>query len=170
MEYVGRVGLSQHPGSILHGGSYLISWWGIIRNFVMPCLERSKAAGRERTFIHCRLMQDCFIFPAPPYFFMSEHGGQLRQSPRVHASHALHLTRLRRIADVCVSTPLSSFLSKLSTLLPLILPLLLPLPHPLPLPLPLLLLLLLLLLPLPLLLLLLLLLSQKGFIFLNYKK
>lgn len=48
------------------------------------------------TAIHWRLIQDCFIRPGPPNFFISLQKWHSPQSALRHASHFLHLVLLRR--------------------------------------------------------------------------
>ena len=50
--------------------------------------------------MHCLMMQDCFIRPGPPNFFMSLQKWHSPHSVLRHASHFLQRVLLRRAPDV----------------------------------------------------------------------
>lgn len=52
------------------------------------------------TAIHCLMMQDCFILPGPPNFFMSLQKWHSPHSVRRQASHLRHRVLLRRAPAV----------------------------------------------------------------------
>lgn len=56
-------------------------------------------AEHRRTAMHCLMMQDCFIRPGPPNFFISLQKWHSPHSLRVQASHFLQRVRLRRAFD-----------------------------------------------------------------------
>lgn len=51
------------------------------------------------TAIHCLIMQDCFMRPGPPNFFMSLQKWHSPHSVRTHASHFRHRVRRRRAPE-----------------------------------------------------------------------
>ncbi|CAN7948475.1 unnamed protein product, partial [Ixodes pacificus] len=55
--------------------------------------------------MHCRLMQDCFMRPGPPNFFMSLQKWQSPQSARRQASHFLQRVRRRLAPFLSLSEP-----------------------------------------------------------------
>lgn len=52
------------------------------------------------TAMHCLMMQDCFILPGPPNFFMSLQKWHSPHSVRRHASHLRHRVLRRRAPAV----------------------------------------------------------------------
>lgn len=54
----------------------------------------------ELTAIHCLMMQDCFIRPGPPNFFMSLQKWHSPHSVRRHASHFRQRVLLLLAPDV----------------------------------------------------------------------
>lgn len=61
----------------------------------------ARAAGPGTlTAMHCLMMQDCFILPGPPNFFMSLQKWHSPHSVRRHASHLRHRVLRRRAPAV----------------------------------------------------------------------
>lgn len=63
-------------------------------------LCRRAAGPGTLTAMHCLMMQDCFILPGPPNFFMSLQKWHSPHSVRRHASHLRHRVLRRRAPAV----------------------------------------------------------------------
>lgn len=76
-----------------------------VPHLVTRCQHRKETSERTvarglLTAIHCLIMQDCFILPGPPNFFMSLQKWHSPHSVRRHASHLRHRVLLRRAPAV----------------------------------------------------------------------